>query len=146
MSDQYNITPEEQKRPQLIPYWKHPSELKDEPTPSREFLRYLDKWLYANTSAQAHLSFGGLSRIAGFLVAGLIGGEDQQFAEGRILQQFRYQHVSRTAIVTLAIASEINRFFVLGNESAINYLWVMFAEHSAEAKEVLELRYKPTTD
>jgi hypothetical protein len=71
----YGITKEERKNPGLVPFWKHPFELKDEKTESRPFLRYLEKWLYADTSAQAHLSFGGLVMVGPFLAAqsGVIG-------------------------------------------------------------------------
>ena len=48
------ITEEEVKNPKLIPYWKHPFELKNEQTKSRDYLRYLDKWVYSELSAQSH--------------------------------------------------------------------------------------------
>ncbi len=35
----YQITDEQQKDPSDVTYWKHPGELKDEPSPSRPFLR-----------------------------------------------------------------------------------------------------------
>lgn len=53
----FGITAAERKDPRLVPFWKHPFELKDERTKSRPYLRYLEKWLYGGTSAQAHLSF-----------------------------------------------------------------------------------------
>jgi hypothetical protein len=68
----FGITPEEQRQPKLVPFWKHPYELKDENTKSRPFLRYLEKWLYGDTSAQAHLSFGGLVMVGPMLVADII--------------------------------------------------------------------------
>lgn len=74
----YGITDAQRKNPALIPYWKTPTQMKDEKTPSRQFLKYLDKWLYGDTSAQAHLSFGGLIVIAQFLVADLIGGSPRR--------------------------------------------------------------------
>ena len=51
-------------------------------------------------------------------------------------------HFLRTAIVTLAIASEIDVHFKLGNFSAASYLWNIFAEYSAEAKDMIEHRYE----
>ncbi|MFI5089967.1 MAG: hypothetical protein ACHP7P_07910 [Terriglobales bacterium] len=138
----FGITTEERKNPKLIPYWKHPFELKDEPTQSRSFLRYLDKWLYGDTSAQAHLSFGGLFMVGLFLVADIVGGQGQELVKNRIIHQYRFQHISRTAVATLAIATEIDAHYRLGNKEAINYLWTIFADHSAEAKEMLEQRYE----
>ncbi len=136
------ITAEEEKDPSLIPYWKHPGELKDEKTESRSFLRWLDKWLYGDTSAQAHLSFGGLFMVSPFLVAELVGGQSQQIVEDRMIHQYRFQHFSRTAFVTLAIATEIDSYCKLGNRSAISYLWAMFAEHAPEGKEMYSRRYE----
>ena len=137
----FGITPEQQRDPSSIQYWKHPGELKDEKTPSRSFLRYLDKWLYSDTSAQAHLSFGGLIPVAVFLIADLVGGQEQQFVEERIIQQYRFMHTSRTAIVTLAIASEIDAYQKLGYKDDALYLWRIFADYVEEAKEMFEHRY-----
>jgi hypothetical protein len=139
---QYSITAEERRDPKLVPFWKHPFELKDEQTESRPFLRYLEKWLYADTSAQAHLSFGGLVMVAPFLVAELVGGQDEEFVNSRIIHQYRFKHFSRTAIVALAIATEINSYYNLGNNDAAAYLWNVFADYSAEAKEMLKHRYE----
>jgi ribosome biogenesis protein Nip4 len=79
--------------------------------------------------------------IAPFLVAELVGGQSEEFINGRIIQQYRYKHFSRTAITTLAITTEIDNYCKLGNEEAAAYLWNIFAEYSAEAKEMLEHRY-----
>jgi hypothetical protein len=142
MVSAFGITPEQQKQPSSMKYWKHPGELKDEQTPSRPFLRYLDKWLYADTSAQAHLSFGGLIPVAVFLVADLVGGQPQQFVEERIIQQYRFMHTSRTAIVTLAIATEIDVYCKLGYKDDALYLWRVFNDYVDEAKEMFEHRYE----
>jgi len=142
MVSAFGITPEQEQDPSSIKYWKHPGELKDEQTASRHFLRYLDKWLYADTSAQAHLSFGGLIPVAVFLVADLVGGQPQQFVEERIIQQYRFMHTSRTAVVTLAIATEIDVYHKLGYKDDALYLWSVFAEHVEEAKEMFKHRYE----
>jgi hypothetical protein len=142
MSMVFGITDEERRNPKLIPYWKHPFELKDEPTESRPFLRYLDKWLYGDTSAQAHLSFGGLIMVGLFLVADIAGGESQEIVKNRITHQYRFTQISRTAVVTLAIATEIDAHCRLRNNDAISYLWNIFADYVAEAKEMFEQRYE----
>jgi hypothetical protein len=138
----YSISEEEQKDPALIPYWKHPGDLKDEKTPSRTFLRWLDKWLYGDTSAQAHLSFGGLITVAPFLAADLVGGSGQQIVEGRMAHMHRFHQFSRTALVTLAIANEVDKYCDLGNVVAISYLWAMFCEFVPEGKEMYKARYE----
>ena len=137
----YGITENEQKDPTLIPFWKHPFELKDEKTKSRDYLRYLEKWLYGDTSAQAHLSFGGLVMVGPFLVADIVGGQDEEGVKNRTILQYHYKHFSRTAIVTLAVATEIDSHFKLGNATAAAYLWNIFSDYSAEAKEMVQHRY-----
>jgi hypothetical protein len=142
MVSRFGIADKERKNPKLVPFWKHPFELKDEKTESRPFLRYLEKWLYADTSAQAHLSFGGLIMVAPFLVAGIVGGQDEEWITGRTMRQYHFKHFSRTAIVTLAIATEIDCYCQLGNEKVAGYLWNIFGEYAAEAKEMLKQRYE----
>lgn len=142
----FGITDEQCKNPKLVPFWKHPGELKDEQTEGRPFLRYLEKWLYGDTSAQAHLSFGGLAMVGPFLVADIVGGQDEEWVKNRIILQYHFKHFSRTAIVTLAIATEIDSYCKLGNADAAAYLWNVFAEYSAEAKEMLQYRYERLLD
>lgn len=139
---EFGINEEQCRNPALIPFWKTPSQLKDEKTHSKPFLRFLEKWLYADTSAQAHLSFGGLIMVAPFLVADMVGGQDEEWVKNRIILQYHFRHFSRAAIITLAIATEIDFYCKLGNADAAAYLWSIFAEYSAEAKEMLEQRYE----
>ncbi len=137
----FRIAEVQRKNPRSVPFWKQPFELKDEKTQSRPFLRYLEKWLYTDTSAQAHLTFGGLFIIGQFLVADLVGGEDEELVKTRMIQQFHFRHFSRTAIAALAIATEIDAYYNLENAKAAEYLWNIFAEYVFEAKEMLQQRY-----
>lgn len=146
MEQALQITKNERDNPKTIPYWKHPFELKDEQTASRPFLRYLNNWLYQDTSAQTHLSCGGLIMISPFLLADLVGGQDQELVEGRAMPQYRYLHITRTVIVTLAIASEMDAYFRLRNEEKLKYIWNILTEHSEEAKEMWQHRYEHLWD
>lgn len=137
----FRITEKEKRNIRLIPYWKHPGELRDEQTASRTFLRWLDKWLYGDTSAQAHLSFGGLLMVAPFLVAELVGGQSREIVEDRMIHQYRFHQFSRTILVTLAVATEIDCYCNLGNREAISYLWTLFSDYAAEGREMYEARY-----
>ncbi len=136
------ITEEETKNPKLIPFWKHPFKLKNEKTKSRSYLQYLDKWIYGELSAQSHLSFAGLLRVWPVLVANDVGGEAKQMVDSRFLPQFRGHAIGVMAVVTLAIATEIDTHCKLGNAQAADYLWIMFGEYIPEAKEMYELRYQ----
>jgi hypothetical protein len=141
-ADQFEITPAQRKKPKLVPYWPTPTQLKDEATKSREYLRYLTKWLYGDTSAQAHMSFGGMIKVAPFILAPLVGGQAKELIDNRIIHQYRYQQITRTAVVALAICTEINRHCNLANDERIGYLWTTFAEYSGEAREMFDIRYK----
>jgi hypothetical protein len=136
------ITDEEVKDPKLIPFWKHPFELKNEQTKSRDYLRYLDKWVYSELSAQSHLSFAGLLRVWPVLVANDVGGEAKQMVDDRFLPQFRGHAIGVMAVVTLAIATEVDTHCKLGNSQAADYLWAIFGEYLPETKEMYELRYQ----
>ena len=142
MVEYLKITDEEVKNPALIPFWKHPYELKNEQTKSRDFLRYLDKWLYWDLSAQSHLSFAGLLKAWPALVANDVGGEAKQMVDDRFLPQFRGHAIGVMAIVILAITTEIDAHCQLGNWEAADFLWIIFGDYIPEAKEMYELRYQ----
>jgi hypothetical protein len=138
----YGITDAETKKLSNIQRWWTPGSLKDEPTKSRPFLRWLYKWFYQDTSEQAHLSGSGLFMVMPFVMAEVFGGQDQEFVENRAMKQYHYVHVSRTAFITLAIMTELNSFFKLGNEERIGYVWKLFADHSPEGNELFKERYQ----
>ena len=134
------ITPEEQKRPSMIPYWKHPEELSEEKTPSRPFLRWLFKWLYADTSAQAHLSANGLFMTAPFILLDLLG-ENRKLAERDEYHSYRFHQFSRTILIVLAVATEIDSHFKLGCENDASYLWGIIQGYVIEGKNMYDQRY-----
>lgn len=80
--------------------------------------------------------------IGPLLVSEIVGGYGAFIVKNRVIHQYRFKHFSRTAIITLAIATEIDAHMKLGNASAAAYLWNVFAEYSAEAKEMLKERYQ----
>jgi hypothetical protein len=59
-----------------------------------------------------------------------------------MIHQYRFHQFSRTALVTLAIATEIDCYCNLGNREVISYLWALFSEHAAEGKEMYRARYE----
>lgn len=140
------LSDEDRKNPASLPYWPHPDKLADSPGASRPFLRHLNKWFYHDTSAQSHLTFGGLLKVSMFFLAKDIGGEDQRLIEDRFLQQFRGQQVSRTLIITLAIATEADTYCRLRNQEAIRFIWPILAESFVEAKELWDLRYRALSE
>ena len=140
------ITQTEKADPKLIPYWRTPHQLQKKPTKSQEYLKYLNTWIYSDISAQAHLSFGGLMKATPMLLAEIMGGQRQEEVENQIVPRYHFQQISRTAITTLAIATEIDFYFKLGNGDRILMLWNVFGEWVVEAKEMYEKRYRELLD
>ena len=110
--------------------------------PCQNFLQFLEKEIYKDVSAQAHLTFAGLLNVSGFLVADLLGDQVPEVNRIRAMQSFHLQQVSRTAVTYLAVAAEIDTYVKLGNQAAIDYLWVILSESVVEAKEMYEIRYQ----
>jgi hypothetical protein len=146
MVPRYKITEEEQKTPTLINYWPHPYKLikriDREKIACGAFLKYLEKWLYKDTSAQAHMTFGGVFKIALFLVAKDVGEDAVKVVNDRPMKIYRFEQISRTALSFLAIATEIDTYCRLGNHEVINYISSIFGDYAVEAKEMWEIRYR----
>jgi len=142
MVDRFKVSTEEQQNPNLIDYWKTPLKLAKRVGPCQNFLQFLEKEIYKDVSAQAHLTFAGLLKVSGFLVADLLGDQVPEANRIRAMQSFHFQQVSRTAITYLAVTTEIDTYLKLGNQAAIDYLWVILSEFVVEAKEMYEIRYQ----
>ncbi|WP_263411086.1 hypothetical protein [Terriglobus tenax] len=142
MVDRFKLTPEEQQNPKLVDYWKTPFKLAKRKGPCQSFLQFLEKELYKDISAQAHLTFAGLIKVSGFLVADLLGDQVPETNRVRAMQSFHFQQVSRTVIIYLAVATEIDTYLKLHNQTTIDYLWVILSEFVVEAKEMYEIRYQ----
>ena len=136
------ITPAHKADPTVIPYWRSPFRLKKIPTKSQPFLEFLDKWLYGETSAQAHLNAAGLFSVGAFVLSSFAPEDMRKVIEGRTLQQYTFRHFSRTLITVLAIACEIDNFCQFNNRETLARLWVMLGGYAEEAKDVYEQRYQ----
>jgi hypothetical protein len=142
MEKYVSITPEQKSKPNDIPYWWGPYKLMNRPTQSRAFLEFLEKWIYGETSAQAHLNAAGLFSVAMFLVPDLVSEVEPKILISRPLEQFLFRHFSRHLATVLAIASEIENFCQLGNRVARARLWVTLGGYADEAKDLYEQRYQ----
>jgi hypothetical protein len=140
------ISPDLRRDASRFPYWPHPDKIQELRTKSRPFLRHLNKWFYHDTSAQSHLTFGGLLKISFFFLAEHLGGARQELIERRFLQQFRGQQMSRTMVLTLAIAAEADAFGRLGNNQRIRFIWPVLGDTFVEARELWDSRYEKLTN
>jgi hypothetical protein len=142
MEKYISITAEQKAKPELIPYWRAPYKLLKTPTTSQPFLEYLEKWLYGETSAQAHLNAAGLFSVGQILLADFAPEADPKTFVDRSLEQYIFRHFSRTLVTVLAIASEIDTFAQLGNREALVRLWVLLGGYAGEAEDVYKQRYQ----
>lgn len=136
------LTEAEKKEPRTFRYWPHPDTIADLPSKSRPFLKHLNKWFYHDTSGHSHLTFGGLLKVSMFLISENLDEIDRTLVENRFLQQFRGQQMSRTMMITLAIATEADAYCKLRNQEAIKYIWPIISETFVEARELWDLRYR----
>lgn len=123
MENYLPITPEQKVNPSIIKFWPPPSRLRKRPTASRAFLNYLHTWLYNDTSAQSHLNAVGLAEVGGFLISSLASEDMRRLFEERTIRQYTYVHFTRTLIVVLAIATEIDAHFDFRNREAVARTW-----------------------
>lgn len=137
-----SITPEQEADPTIISRWYAPYRLMKKPTKSQPFLEYLERWLYGETSAQAHLNEAGLFTVAGFVISDFAPDDQQKMVMDRNLEKYRFRHFSRSLITVLAIASEIDTFCQLKNRETLSRLWVLLGGYSADADDVYKLRYQ----
>jgi hypothetical protein len=137
-----SITPEQKTNPTLISRWYAPYRLMKTPTKSQAFMEFLEKWLYGETSAQAHLNAAGMFAAAGFVMSDFAPDDEQKMIVDRNLEKYKFRHFSRCLITVLAIASEIDNFCELKNREALSRLWVLLGGYVAEADDVYKLRYQ----
>ncbi len=142
MEKYFSITPEQKANPAQIKYWRAPYKLMKTPTKSQPFMESLEKWLYGETSAQAHLNAAGLLSVAIFLISDFAPDDEQKTIAERNFEKYKFRHFSRTLITVLAIASEIDNFCQLKNRETLSHLWVLLGGYAEEADDVYKLRYQ----
>jgi hypothetical protein len=142
METYLSITPEQKAQPSSINYWYAPYRLMRTPTRSQSFMKFLEKWLYGETSAQAHLNAAGLFTVAGFIMTDFAPDAERKISSDRNLEKYRFRHFSRMLMTVLAIATEIDVFCQLNNRETLARLWVVLAGYAAEGDDVYKLRYQ----
>ena len=142
MEKYLSITPQQKAKPDKNPYWRGPYKLMKQATKSQPFMEYLEKWIYGETSAQAHLNPAGLFSVGVLLLRELGPEEERDALINRNLEQYTFRHFSRNLTTILAITSEIENFCQLDNRDALVGMWVTLGAHSEEAKDVYLQRYQ----
>jgi len=140
---EFAITPEQKADPhKTILSWPHPHQLSEKVTASQNFLKFLHELLYGQTSVEAHLKAAGLATVAGILLADIAPEHHRKSVEDRMIHQYKFQHVCITVIALLGIISEIELQCKLNNKEQAVKVWERLAEHSEDAKDIYEARYK----
>jgi len=137
-----NLSLADKRNVERIPRWKQPHKLSRQHTKSQPFLQWLHRWVYGDTSAEAHLSGTGLFAVSPFLLADLSDEQMKHAIESRAALQYHARHFGRTIMTVLAIATEIDAQFRLNNHAVCAYIWRIIIDHSPEAKDVYKQRYE----
>jgi hypothetical protein len=142
METYLSVTPEQKANPALIKYWRAPYKLMKMAKQSKPFMEYLEKWLYGETSAQAHLNAAGLFSIGAFLISELAPEFEREEVSNSNFEKFKFRHFVRTLVTVLGITSEVDTFLQLHNREALSRLWVLLGGYSEEADNIYKLRYQ----
>jgi hypothetical protein len=145
---QFGITAIEASNPKKgIPIWPNPGQMVNfgaDPAnlpPDRKFLGYLNDWHYRELSAQAHLSFFGMTRLGALVSRRDAPEEKREIIENKFYPQHRAVQVARTAILLLTLISELELYFSFGLSPRILEIWQVLAASVPEAQEIFKLRY-----
>jgi hypothetical protein len=144
-----NISAGDQQDPSQIRYWPTPNQMnKRIKTKSQDFLRCLITWLWGNTSEQAHFACNGMFTLAPYIYGDLLNEKDREHVNDRMIHQYHYEHFSRTVILSLAIATEIDHYFDLNNKPQLSGIWMSLIKGTeipgveSETKEMYDMRYR----
>ena len=92
MARTLKITHAEKLKLERIPRWLGPSKLSKKISASSAFLKWMIKWVYDDTSAEAHLTGVGLFSLAPFVLAELADPQMKQMVENRTYFQYHARH------------------------------------------------------
>jgi len=138
------LSEQEVEQSSVINRWPNPGLMvnyglkPDAPVPSsRNFMRYLNDWFYADLSQQAHLGGTGLMKRASALIL-----ERNDIEREKTLTKNKYSWLGQSFALMLALASEMEASFHFGLKERINYLWGLVDSVIVVAKEMHDKRYR----
>ncbi len=102
------LTAADIRHPDRISRCKGPSKLAKQKTTSQAFLQWMEKWLYDDTSAEAHVTGTGIFKLSPFLMSNIANPDTRELIENHQIHQYKTHHVARTFLIALAIATEID--------------------------------------
>lgn len=143
MERQIPMTAAQRSTPsQEIPYWLGPYNLSKQKTKSQKFLKFLEKLMYHDTSAEAHLKPGGLFMAGSILLADIAIPEVREQLENRTIHQYKFRQFCRTVLTVLGVLSEVELYCHLNNREQLVKVWSLLAGYNADVKDVYVERYQ----
>jgi len=147
MKTEYGISPKEEAKLSLIPYWPIPGKMLNPPPPLRTIAKpldadrsghisYLQDWFYRILSSLSHMSGPGLMIHAAPLVV-----DDWEDLEA-VLSKKASDCYFTTITLILSIVSELEAELKLGLAERALCLWAIIADYWGEAEELYSRRYK----
>ena len=107
--------------------------------PDRKFLGYLNDWHYRELSAQAHLSFFGMTTLGALVSRRDAPEEKREIIENKFYPQHRAVQVARPAILLLTLISELELYFSFGLSPRILEIWQVLASSvGSDAQEIFK--------
>lgn len=142
MEAQITLSVEQKANPSQIPYWPTPFKLSQRKGKCQSFLKFLEKSLYHDTSAEAHLKPGGLFLAGSFLTKDKAPEDIKNVIENRSIHQYKFKQFCRTVLVVLGIMTELEVFGMFGNKEHFARVWGLLAQYNSETKQVYDMRYR----
>ena len=135
----WNITPEEQANPSIIPWWPTPGQMKAHKVTSQtrtDYLSYLNDWYYRELSADSHLSWPGLARRSMHFL------DKNREQRNRDLNKFRSDCFTVTIALVLAVLSEIQIELGYDLKERLKYVWGVLNPGFLMVRELYKYRYE----
>jgi hypothetical protein len=132
----FGISQQEALNLKQIPYWPIPGKMIKQSTKNKEFLRFLNDWVYKELSADAHMSAAGIMRHYGPLLLSKNQGRN------KFLFKLKSDSVFTATTLMVAICTEVNDICGYSRETKLSFIWGIIVEYWEEAKDFFERRYK----
>ena len=124
-----------------VDYWPTPGQMlkpqhKDKlSVKSRDFLTFLNDWVYRGLSASTHVSAAGIMRRYRYLLLKRDEGRDE------FLTKFKSDGFFTATTLMVAICTEVNSICDFDRHDKLAYLWGVLVDYWPEAKDLFERRY-----
>lgn len=132
----FGISQDESSNLKQIPYWPIPGKMIKQSTKNREFLKFLNDWIYKELSADAHMSAAGIMRHYGPLLLSKNQGRKE------FLVKLKSNSIFTATTLMVAICTEVNDMCGYSREAKLSYIWGIIVEYWEEAKDIFERRYR----